>query len=619
MSENIKHECGFAYIRLLKPLSYYKDKYGTVFYGLKKLHFLMEKQKNRGQDGAGISILKLNVPYGESFLKRIRFSGNHAIGKIFQQIEKEWVLHHKDAQIKDTHSVDFSDEWMDNSDFAGEVLLGHLRYATQGLNNVKYCHPFIIPDVHPSKNIALAGNFNLVNTEELLRFLGMTSQNSMGKSDLNAMIRVVHHFLLEELEKDASSPNIKEVLRKACEKFDGGYACVGQVGNGDSFVFRDKNGIRPAYFYAHEDFIVAASERIAITTCFDIKDDITELAPGHALIVKANGTFSVERIASPAENITPCSFERIYFSRGNDADIYKERIQLGKNIVPAVLKQIDYNTEDVVFSFIPNTGETAFYGMIKGLEENLNQQIHQQILENKAHLNSESIEALLNKRICTEKIIHKDIKARTFITDDLSRDELVNLVYDTTHGVVDNTEKTIVLMDDSIVRGTTLKNSIIRILNRLNVKKIIIVSSAPQIRYPDCYGIDMSRLGDFIAFRAAISLLNEKNKEFILEETYQKCTVARERNTLHEQNFVKEIYTHFTDEEISHKISEMLRPQELSAELIILFQTTQGLHQACPQHKGDWYFTGNYPTSGGNRVANTAFINYYEGKSNRGY
>ena len=609
MSENIKHECGFAYIRLLKPLSYYKDKYGTVFYGLKKLHYLMAKQKNRGQDGAGISVLKLNVPYGESFLKRVRYSGSHAIDRIFHQVEKESALYPQEN----------SEAWIKNSDFAGEVMLGHLRYATQGLNNVKFCHPFIVPDIQPSKNIALAGNFNLVNTGELLHFLGMTSQNNMGSSDLNAMIRIIHHFLLEELNKDTSSISLKEVLSKACNKFDGGYACVGQVGNGDSFVFRDKHGIRPAYFYAHEDFVVAASERIAIQTCFDVKDKITELEAGHALIVKANGEFSVERIAEPAENITPCSFERIYFSRGNDEDIYKERIQLGKNVVASVLKEINYNTENVVFSFIPNTGEIAFYGMIKGLEENLNQQIHQQLLANKTHLDASSIETLLKKRICTEKIIHKDIKARTFITDDLSRDEMVNLVYDTTHGVVDNTDKTIVLMDDSIVRGTTLKNSIIRILNRLNVKKIIIVSSAPQIRYPDCYGIDMSRLSDFIAFRAAIALLTENQKEFVIEEVYQKCIDAREKGTLHEQNFVKEVYTHFTEEEISFKISDMLRPQELSAKLTILFQTISGLHQACPQHKGDWYFTGNYPTQGGNQVANTAFINYYEGKNSRGY
>lgn len=613
MSDAIRHECGLAYIRLLKPLAYYHRKYGTAFYGLNKLYLLMEKQHNRGQDGAGIATVKLNITPGHQFMYRQRQSGSGAIAAIFQNLNNEIAEMEKMYPDLRKHPGLMKGYMR----FMGECLMGHLRYGTQGRNNVEFCHPFLKPHINPTRNLAMAGNFNLVNTDELFSKLDAHPTTTMRESDLGAMIEMIHYYLCEADDINPENLNLEGVLKQATAHFDGGYVCGGLVGNGDSFVMRDAHGIRPAYFYKDDEVIVAASERPAIMTAFNVPfEEVHELQPGHAVIVKSNGDFGNSRILPPKE-LKACSFERIYFSRGSDAEIYKERMQLGKNLAGKVLQATNNDLKNTIVSFIPNTAETAFYGLIKGLEDYLNETKIQKIASKK--LTEEEMYELLQRRVRIEKIAIKDVKMRTFITEDASRNEMVQHVYDITYGTVNKNTDTLVVIDDSIVRGTTLKESIIKMLDRLSPKKIIIVSSAPQIRYPDCYGIDMSRMGDFIAFQAAVALLKDHNKEHILEETYQKCLQAEGEGKLKEENFVKAIYEPFTAEDISRKIAGMLRPEEVNAEVDIIYQSIEGLYDACPKNKGDWYFTGNYPTPGGNRVANRAFMNYMERKEGRGY
>lgn len=613
MSDAIHHECGLAYIRLLKPLAYYHRKYGTAFYGLNKLYLLMEKQHNRGQDGAGIATVKLDVTPGHQFMYRKRQNGAGAIAQIFQQLNQE--VNDLEKMYPDIRK--YPGLVKGYIPFMGECLLGHLRYGTQGRNNIEFCHPFLKPDINPTRNLAMAGNFNLVNTDELLAHLGSRPTTTLRDSDLGAMIELIYANLCAEDEMDPEQLNLEDVLKKSVSLFDGGYVCGGLIGNGDSFIIRDANGIRPAFFYKSDEFVVAASERPAIMTTFNVPlESITELQPGHALIIKADGRIHNPRLL-PEAPLKACSFERIYFSRGSDADIYRERMQLGRNLANKVLQAIDNDLKHTIVSFIPNTAETAFYGLIKGLEDYLNEIKIQRITSR--NLSEEDMKELLNRRVRIEKIAIKDVKMRTFITEDASRNEMVQHVYDITYGTVQKEADTLVVIDDSIVRGTTLRESIIRMLNRLSPKRIIILSSAPQIRYPDCYGIDMSRMGDFIAFQAAVTLLKERGEHKVLEAVYQRCLQAEAENTLHKENFVKAVYEPFTPEEISRQIATMLHPEDVSAEVDVIYQSIEGLYNACPGHQGDWYFTGNYPTSGGNRVANRAFMNYIERKERRAY
>ena len=613
MSDAIRHECGLAYIRLLKPLAYYHRKYGTAFYGLNKLYLLMEKQHNRGQDGAGIATVKLDITPGHQFMYRQRQNGAQAIAQIFQNLNQE--VSDMEKMYPDIRK--YPGLMKGYMRFMGEVLLGHLRYGTQGRNNVEFCHPFLKPDINPTRNLAMAGNFNLVNTDELFAMLDAHPTTTIRESDLGAMIETVNYYLCLADDTDPENLNIEGVLKQATSHFDGGYVCSGLVGNGDSFVLRDPNGIRPGYFYRDDEIVVAASERPAIMTAFNVKqEDVQEIKPGHAIIVRANGEFSHPEILPPRE-IKSCSFERIYFSRGSDVDIYRERMDLGRNLANRVLDAINYDLKNTIVSFIPNTAEIAFYGLIKGLEDYLNEIKINRITSRE--LDEDEMRELLSRRVRIEKVAIKDVKMRTFITEDASRDEMVQHVYDITYGTVRPGEDTLVVIDDSIVRGTTLKQSIIKMLDRLGPKRIIVVSSAPQIRYPDCYGIDMSRMGDFIAFQAAVELLKDKGKESVLEQAYQQCLQAEGDNTLNSQNFVKAVYEPFTPEEISREIAEMLRPADVAADVDIIYQSIEGLYDACPSNKGDWYFTGNYPTQGGNRVANRAFMNYMERKEGRGY
>ncbi|MEY4282404.1 MAG: hypothetical protein RLZ39_1816 [Bacteroidota bacterium] len=612
MSDAIQHECGLAYIRLLKPLSYYQKKYGTAFYGLNKLYLLMEKQHNRGQDGAGIAAVKLNVEPGNPSSYRMRVSGAQAIAKIFQNIQQEVsTLENLYPDIKAHPGL-----MKGYLNFMGEVLLGHLRYGTQGKNDVEFCHPFVKAHINPTRTLTMAGNFNLVNTEEL--FNNLTSTTSTSKeSDLGAMIETIHEALCKADEHNPDQLNLEQILKTAAINFDGGFVCSGLVGNGDSFVLRDAHGIRPAYYFCNDEIVVAASERPAIMTSFHVAlDDVKELQPGHALIVDAKGSVK-EAAILPAQEKKACSFERIYFSRGSDAAIYKERMQLGKNLAANVLEAIDNDLKNTIVSFIPNTAEIAFYGLIKGLEDYLNAIKLDRIL-NRAQ-GPDDIKEIIERRVRIEKIAIKDVKMRTFITEDASRNEMVQHVYDITYGTVNKGTDTLVVIDDSIVRGTTLKESIIKMLDRLGPKRIIVVSSAPQIRYPDCYGIDMSKMGDFIAFQAAVALLKETKQEHILNKTYELCKAAIASDSVAQENYVKAIYEPFTAIEISAKIAALLTPTDVNAQVDIIYQTLEGLHHACPENKGDWYFTGNYPTPGGNRVANKAFINYMEQKVGRGY
>jgi amidophosphoribosyltransferase len=613
MSDAIRHECGLAYIRLLKPLAYYHRKYGTAFYGLNKLYLLMEKQHNRGQDGAGIATVKLDIAPGHQFMYRQRQNGAQAISRIFQNLSQE--VEEMEKMYPDIRQ--YPGLMKGYMRFMGEVLLGHLRYGTQGKNDVEFCHPFLKPHISPVRNLAMAGNFNLVNTEELFKMLDAHPTTTVRESDLGAMIETVHYYLCMADDTNPEQLNLEGVLKQAAAHFDGGFVCSGLIGNGDSFVLRDANGIRPAFFYQNNEIIVAASERPAIMTAFNVPlEDVHELQPGHALIVKADGSCTNPRIL-PEKEKKSCSFERIYFSRGSDADIYRERMQLGRNLAAKVLEAIDNDLKNTIVSFIPNTAEIAFYGLIKGLEDYLNEIKLQRITTR--NLNNEEMLELISRRVRIEKIAIKDVKMRTFITEDTSRNEMVQHVYDITYGTVNRGVDTLVVIDDSIVRGTTLRESIIKMLDRLGPKRIIIVSSAPQIRYPDCYGIDMSRMGDFIAFQAAVELLKERGQDQLLQEVYERCKQAETSVALQQDNFVKAVYAPFTAEEISSKIARMLRPEDVNAEVDIIYQSIEGLYDACPDHKGDWYFTGNYPTPGGNRVANRAFMNYMEQKEGRGY
>jgi amidophosphoribosyltransferase len=615
MSDEIKHECGLAFIRLRKPLSYYLQQYGTVLYGLNKLYLLMEKQHNRGQDGAGIAAVKLNVEPGHPFLYRLRSNANQPIADLFSQILGEV----KELEKYQPDIARHPGLMKGHIPSLGELLLGHLRYGTHGRNNLEFCHPFIKRDIVPARNLALGGNFNLVNTEELFALVNVEAGEFQKQSDLAAMMEVIHHFLVRADEQSPALLDLVGILRKALPLFDGGFTVGGLVGNGDSFVFRDANGIRPAYYYVSPDEIVAASERSAIRTVFNVgENEVHELMPGMALIVRADGSYSLEKILAPRER-RACSFERIYFSRGSDEKIYRERIALGYNLTEQILTAINNDLKHTIFSFIPNTAEVAFYGLWKGMDDYLKRIVIQRIMSWGKEITEEKLSEMVNRKIRIEKIAIKDVKMRTFITEDVGRNEMVQHVYDITYGTVEKGVDTLVVIDDSIVRGTTLRESIVRMLARLEPKKIIVVSSAPQIRYPDCYGIDMSKLVDFIAFRAAIALTKEKGKESCLEELYQRCRELQRMGQLHTENVVRQVYKPFSTEEISEKIAMLIRPPEVTTPIQVIYQTIESLHLACPTNTGDWYFTGNYPTPGGNRVVNQAFLNYMEGKNVRGY
>ena len=615
MSDSIKHECGLAFIRLRKPFAYYQQKYGTVMWGLNKLYLLMEKQHNRGQDGAGVAAVKLDVEPGYPFLHRIRSNSNQPIADVFRRIGDEVnELEKFNPDIKKHPGL-----MKGHIQFMGELLMGHLRYGTQGKNDVDFCHPFIKRHTIPSRNLALAGNFNLVNTDELFGLVNIDPGEFQRQSDLAAMMEVIYHFLVKADEASPHSLNIVDVLKKALPLFDGGYHVGGLTGNGTGFVFRDAHGIRPSYYYSDDEVIVAASERAAIRTAFHVEENqVKELMPGHALIADAEGGCRIEQIVEPKER-KACSFERIYFSRGSDEKIYRERSRLGYNLSKQVLDSIDHDLKNTIFSFIPNTAEVAFYGLLKGMEDYLNKVKIERILSWGKEFDADKLSEMVNRRIRIEKIAIKDVKMRTFITQDVGRNEMVQHVYDITYGTVKKDVDTLVVIDDSIVRGTTLKESIIRMLSRLSPKRIVVISSAPQIRYPDCYGIDMSKLGEFIAFNAAIELLKEEGRLDLLKELHEKCKDLHRNNQLHSENVVKQVYKSFTPEQLSKKIAELITPADVQVPVDVIYQTIESLHEACPTNTGDWYFTGNYPTPGGNRVVNKAFMNYMDGKNVRGY
>jgi amidophosphoribosyltransferase len=575
----------------------------------------MEKQHNRGQDGAGVATVKLDVEPGYPFLSRIRSSAQQPIADIFSKIGEEL----KELEKYQPDIKQYPGLMKGNLSMLGELLLGHLRYGTQGKNNVEFCHPFIKRHTQTGKNLALAGNFNLVNTDELYDQLNMKPGDFQKQSDLAAMMEVIHHFISKEDEKNPNHADIGGALKKATPLFDGGFTVGGLTGNGHSFVMRDAHGIRPAYYYINDEVIVAASERAAIRTTFNVgENEVLELLPGKALIVDNNGNYTIQQVLEPKER-RACSFERIYFSRGSDEKIYRERIALGHHLSKTVLERINYDLKNTIFSYIPNTAEVAFYGLVKGMEQYLNNIKVERILSWKEKVPAEKLEEMINRKIRQEKIAIKDVKLRTFITEDANRDEMVQHVYDITYGTVKDHEDTLVVIDDSIVRGTTLKQSIITMLARLKPKKIIVVSSAPQIRYPDCYGIDMSKMGDFIAFKAAIALLKDRGIENILTEAVERIKELQSHNALHTENVVRQIYKPFTPEEISLKIAQLITPENIAIPVEVIYQTIEDLHDSCPTNTGDWYFTGNYPTPGGNRVCNTAFLNYMEGKNVRGY
>ncbi len=631
MSDPIKHECGIAFVRLRKPLEYYVEKYGTAFYGLNKMYLLMEKQRNRGQDGAGLANIKLNMAPGTRYISRYRSVDTNSIGDIFGKVQKRIAegIAGDASRLSDV-------PWLkENLPFTGEVFLGHLRYGTYGGNTIEACHPFLRQNNWPTRNLIVAGNFNMTNVDELFNELVELGQHPKEKADTVTIMEKIGHFLDEanddlyyELKAEGYSKkeataeianrlDLADILRRASKKWDGGYAMAGMTGHGDSFVLRDPAGIRPAYYYYDDEIVVVASERPVIQTALNLKSEqITELPPGNALIVKHHGEVSIDEIKTPTA-FKACSFERIYFSRGNDKDIYNERIELGRRLIPRIVDLVDGEVEDTVFSFIPNTAEVSFYGMVKGMEDHFNGLKYDRItaLENPTN---EQLKAILDLRPRVEKVAWKDVKLRTFITEDSSRDELVSHVYDITHGSVKPTDH-LVAIDDSIVRGTTLKQSILRIFDRLSPKHIVIASSAPQIRYPDCYGIDMARMGDFVAFRAAIALLKERGKEGLIQEVYEKCKAQVHLADHEVKNFVKEIYEPFEAQEISDKIAELLTPPEVNAKVSVLYQTIEDLHLSCPGHPGDWYFTGDYPTPGGNRVVNKSFMYYVEGRTERAY
>ncbi len=615
MSDAIKHECGLAFIRLRKSFAHYQQKYGSVLWGLNKLYLLMEKQHNRGQDGAGVAAVKLAVEPGYPFLSRIRSNQPQPIADIFKSIGEEF----KEIQKFNTEISNYPGLMKGHLSFLGELLLGHLRYGTQGKNDANFCHPFIKRHTIPARNLALAGNFNLVNTDELFELVNMDPGPFQKQSDLAAMMEVLHHFLVKADELNPEALDIVSVLKKALPLFDGGFHVGGITGDGTGFVFRDAHGIRPSYYYIDEDVVVAASERAAIRTAFNVgENEVQELMPGCALIACENGEVKIEQVLPPKER-KACSFERIYFSRGSDEKIYRERSQLGYNLSNQVLEAVNYDLKNTIFSFIPNTAETAFYGLVKGCEDYLNKIKLERILSWGNAVDPVKLEEMIKRRVRMEKIAIKDVKMRTFITEDVNRNEMVQHVYDITYGTVKKDVDTLVVIDDSIVRGTTLKESIIRMLSRLQPKRIIIVSSAPQIRYPDCYGIDMSKMGDFIAFNAAVSLLKERGKEALLQDLHEQVKELLRTDSLHTVNVVKQIYKSFSNDDITKKIAELITPPDLSIPVDVIYQTIESLHEACPSNTGDWYFTGNYPTAGGNRVVNKAFLNYMEGKDVRGY
>ncbi len=633
MSDQLKHECGIAMIRLLKPLEYYQEKYGTWRYGIQKLYLLMEKQHNRGQEGAGVVSIKTDCTPGEKYLYRHRSNGSYPIKEVFDKIFKEI------KPFEDIHPDEFNDaKWAkQHIPFAGEVYLGHLRYGTFGRNSIEYVHPVVRENNWRSRNLALAGNFNLTNVDELFNLLVDLGQHPKDYTDTETILEKVGHYLDEENQhwfreyKNQGYTNIEisplieknldiqNILSRASKEWDGGYTIGGIFGHGDAFVTRDPWGIRPAYYYQDDEVVVVASERPVIQTTFNVSfDAIKEITPGSAVIVKKDGTVSEVPVRIPQQRRS-CSFERIYFSRGSDKDIYKERKKLGQLLTPLILKSINDDIKNTVFSFIPNTAETAFFGMMEGVRQHLKEDKKKKIHQLNGNWTEEKLQEIIALEPRIEKIAVKDVKLRTFITNDEGRDDLVKHVYDVTYGVVKNNEDNLVVIDDSIVRGTTLKKSILQILDRLHPKKIVIVSSAPQIRYPDCYGIDMTRMGEFIAFNAAIALLKEQGKEHIIQEVYQKCKAQENLPKEDIINYVSEIYKPFTNEEISAKIADLLTPEDMNAEVEIVYQTVENLHKACPENNGDWYFTGNYPTPGGNKVVNTSFINYVEGNSKRSY
>jgi len=632
MSDELKHECGIAMLRLLKPLEYYQEKYGTSLYGLNKMYLLMQKQVNRGQDGAGLANIKLDLPPGKRYISRYRSNKANSVQDIFSYINSkfQYVEAEDPSKLKDVN-------WLkENMPFSGELFLGHLRYGTYGGNSIEHCHPFLRQNNWMTRNLVLAGNFNMTNVDELFDQLVDLGQHPKEKSDTVTILEKIGHFLDEandeiyykykELvgnKRDmtsfiASKINIQEVLVNSAKKWDGGYVMCGLTGHGDAFALRDPSGIRPGFYYRDEEVVVVASERAVIQTAMNVPADaVAEITPGHALIIKKDGRVSMDMVREPLQN-KACSFERIYFSRGNDAEIYKERKELGNLLCSKVMDSIGGDLKKTVFSFIPNTAETSFYGMVKGLELLYKDKQAQMVLALGENPSIDQIKEIFSVSPRIEKIAIKDAKLRTFITDDSNRDSLVGHVYDITYGQVSK-EDNLVIIDDSIVRGTTLKKSILRILDRLNPKKIIVVSSAPQIRYPDCYGIDMARLGDFIAFKAAIALLKDRGMESVIMEVYEKCKAQQTFPNVEDVNFVKAIYKPFTPEEISDKCVQLLRPDDIKADVEIIFQGIDELHKACPNHKGDWYFTGDYPTSGGYRVVNKAFMYYVDGNSKRAY
>jgi len=628
MSDTIKHECGIALIRLLKPLDFYKEKYGTAFYGINKMYLMLEKQHNRGQDGAGLASIKLDMQPGERYISRIRSNEAQPVQDIFTRINQRINEGFKaNPSLRDDVTLQKRE-----LPYIGEVIMGHVRYGTFGKNSIENVHPFLRENNWMYRNLVMAGNFNMTNVNELFQNLVRLGQHPKDKTDTVIVMEGIGHFLDDEVEelyrklkeegytKQEASPfiaerlNIERILKRAAKYWDGGYAMEGMIGNGDAFVLRDPAGIRPAFYYQDEEVVVVASERPAIQTVFNVKyENIRELPPGNAIIIKKSGETAIKEILTPKVR-KACSFERIYFSRGSDRDIYRERKMLGKLLFPRVAQAMNHNLKDTVFAYIPNTAETSYLGLIEEAEHYLNEQKAKQL----AVAEKSEIPAILSQKVRTEKVAIKDVKLRTFITEDSSRDDLVAHVYDITYGSVQKGDN-LVIIDDSIVRGTTLKKSILSILGRLEPKKIIIVSSAPQIRYPDCYGIDMARLEDLVAFQAALTLHKERGTYHIIKEVYEKCLTQVALSDDKVVNYVKEVYDPFTDEEISDKIRDLLLPKDFTSEVEVIFQTVDNLHKACPENLGDWYFTGDYPTDGGNRVVNRAFINFYEGNKERAY
>jgi len=631
MSDPIKHECGIAFVRLRKPLEYYVEKYGTAFYGLNKMYLLMEKQRNRGQDGAGLANIKLGTDPGTRYISRYRSVDTNSIGDIFGKIQKR-VAEGINGDLDKLKDV----PWLkQNLPFTGEVYLGHLRYGTYGGNTIEACHPFLRQNNWPTRNLIVAGNFNMTNVDELFNELVELGQHPKEKADTITIMEKIGHFLDEanddlyyQLKEEGYSKkqateeiskrlDVADILRRASKKWDGGYAMAGMMGHGDAFVLRDPAGIRPAFYYYDDEIVVVASERPVIQTAMNLPTDaVQELPPGSAIIVKKSGEISIDSIKDQLP-YNACSFERIYFSRGNDRDIYNERIELGRRLIPKILDMVEGDVDNTVLSFIPNTAEVSFYGMVKGMEDHFNALKFEKI-QALSNPTPEALQEILNTRPRVEKVAWKDVKLRTFITEDSSRDDLVSHVYDITHGTVSSKDH-LVVIDDSIVRGTTLRQSILKIFDRLGPKHIVIASSAPQIRYPDCYGIDMARMGDFVAFRAAVELLKERGQDGLIQEVYKKCKAQEQMPDAEVQNFVKEIYDPFTAQEISDKIAQILTPEGVKAKVSIIYQDIKDLHESCPSNPGDWYFSGNYPTPGGNRVVNRSFIYYVEGRKERAY